>query len=86
MLGPEENLRSFTREGIVAFRERRWAGCRGGAFLAGNLDHLPEEQELQERFARFPALPDPEPYVPARRVPRRRSSSSSATPTSRTCG
>jgi predicted Zn-dependent peptidase len=65
VLGPEENLRSFTREGIVAFRERRWAGSRGGAFLAGNLDHLPEEQELHERFGRFPALPTPEPYTPA---------------------
>jgi predicted Zn-dependent peptidase len=65
VLGPEENLRSFTREGIVAFRERRWAGGSGGAFLAGNLDHLPDEQKLQELFARFPALPPPEPYVPA---------------------
>src|ERR1700688_4121469 len=65
VLGPEENLRAFTREGIVAFRERRWAGARGGAFLAGNLDHLPEEQELHERFARFPALAAPGPYVPA---------------------
>jgi predicted Zn-dependent peptidase len=65
VLGPEENLRSFTREGIVAFRERRWAGTRGGAFLAGNLEHLPAEEELQERFARFPSLPEPEPYVPA---------------------
>jgi predicted Zn-dependent peptidase len=65
VLGPEENLRSFTRDGIVAFRERRWAGSRGGAFLAGNLDHLPPESELHERFARFPALVDPEPYVPA---------------------
>ncbi|HYM53787.1 MAG TPA: pitrilysin family protein [Solirubrobacteraceae bacterium] len=65
VLGPEENLRSFTREGIVAFRERRWAGSRGGAFLAGNLDHLPGEEELQERFARFPALAEPEPYEPA---------------------
>jgi predicted Zn-dependent peptidase len=65
VLGPEENLRSFTREGIVAFRQRRWAGARGGAFLAGNLEHLPPEQELLERFARFPALPDPDPYPPA---------------------
>jgi len=65
VLGPEQNLRSFTREGIVAFRERRWAGARGGAFLVGNLEHLPEEQELHERFARFPALPEPEPFVPA---------------------
>jgi predicted Zn-dependent peptidase len=65
VLGPEENLRSFTREAIVAFRERRWAGSRGGVFLAGNLDQLPSEEELQERFGRFPALPVPEAYVPA---------------------
>jgi predicted Zn-dependent peptidase len=65
VLGPEENLRSFTREGIVAFRERRWSGARGGAFLAGNLDHLPAEEQLQDCFARFPALPEPDPYVPA---------------------
>jgi len=65
VLGPEENLRAFTREGIVAFRERRWAGARGGAFLAGNAEHLPAEAELQEMFGRFPALPEPEPYVPA---------------------
>jgi predicted Zn-dependent peptidase len=65
VLGREDNLRSFTREGIVAFRERRWAGARGGAFLVGNVDHLPGEDELHERFARFPALDDPQPYVPA---------------------
>jgi predicted Zn-dependent peptidase len=65
VLGPEENLRSFTREGIVAFRKRRWAGARGGAFLVGNLEHLPDEQQLQECFARFPALPTPEPYEPS---------------------
>ena len=40
--------------------------------------------ELHERFARFPALPEPEPYEPARSS-RRRRSSTSATPTSRTC-
>ncbi|HEY2571036.1 MAG TPA: pitrilysin family protein [Solirubrobacteraceae bacterium] len=65
VLGPEENLRSFTREGIVAFRERRWSGARGGVFLVGNLDHLPAEAQLQECFARFPALPPPDPYEPA---------------------
>jgi predicted Zn-dependent peptidase len=65
VLGPEENLRSFTREGIVAFRERRWAGARGGAFLVGNLDHLPAEEKLQECFGRFPALSASEPYEPA---------------------
>jgi predicted Zn-dependent peptidase len=65
VLGPEENLRSFTRAAIVAFRERRWAGARGGAFLVGNLDHLPPDAELHDCFARFPALGEPEPYVPA---------------------
>src|ERR1700733_9182118 len=65
VLGPEENLRSFTREGIVAFRERRWAVQHGGAFLVGNLDHLPDEQQLQDCFGRFPALPEPGPYEPS---------------------
>jgi predicted Zn-dependent peptidase len=65
VLGPEENLKSFTREGIVAFRERRWGGARAGAFLAGNLDHLPDEAQLQRCFGRFPVLPDPEPSIPA---------------------
>ncbi|HWG09697.1 MAG TPA: pitrilysin family protein [Solirubrobacteraceae bacterium] len=65
VLGPEENLRSFTRDGIVAFRERRWAGARGGAFLVGNVEHLPDEAELQELFGRFPPLPAPGPYDPA---------------------
>jgi len=65
VLGPEQNLRSFTREGIIAFRERRWAGARGAAFLVGNLDHLPAPEVVRECFARFPALPVPEPYEPA---------------------
>ncbi|HEY1832950.1 MAG TPA: pitrilysin family protein, partial [Solirubrobacteraceae bacterium] len=65
VLGPEENLRSFTREGIVAFRERRWNGARGGAFLVGNVEHLPAEADLHEAFSRFPSLPAPEPFEPA---------------------
>jgi predicted Zn-dependent peptidase len=65
VLGPADNLRAFTREGIVAFRNRRWSGARGGAFLAGNLDHLPGEQELHELFGRFPALPEPDPPLAA---------------------
>jgi predicted Zn-dependent peptidase len=65
VLGPEENLRSFTREGIIGFRERRWAGQRGAAFLVGNLDHLPDDGQLRECFERFPALPAPEPFEPA---------------------
>src|SRR5690348_5239377 len=65
VLGPEENLRSFTREGILAFRERRWAGARGGAFLAGNLEHLPPDDELAEMFGRFPGLAPPDAFEPA---------------------
>jgi predicted Zn-dependent peptidase len=65
VLGPEEHLRTFTREGIVAFRERRWAGARGGAFIVGNLEHVDENGAVAERFGRFPDLPAPEPYEPA---------------------
>jgi predicted Zn-dependent peptidase len=65
VLGPEENLKSFTREAIVTFRERRWAGARGGAFLVGNVEHVPPDEDLRELFGRFPTLPAPEPYVPA---------------------
>src|ERR671917_1238442 len=56
VLGPEEHLRSFSREAIVAFRSRRWAGERGGAFLVGNLGSLPGDDRLEELFGRFPAL------------------------------
>src|SRR5271163_3530867 len=45
VLGTEENLRAFSREAIVAFRERRWSGAHGGAFLVGNLDHLPDDEQ-----------------------------------------
>src|ERR671921_590641 len=65
VLGPEEHLRTFTREGIVAFRERRWSGGRGGAFIVGNLEHVPENGAVSERFARFPELPAPDPNAPA---------------------
>jgi predicted Zn-dependent peptidase len=56
VLGPEEHLRTFTREAIVAFRSRQWAGSRGGAFLVGNLEHVPEDRELVEGFGRFPSI------------------------------
>jgi predicted Zn-dependent peptidase len=66
VLGPVEHLRdTFTRDAIVAFRERRWGGARGGAFVVGNLEHLPADRALDELFGRFPTLPDPERYEPA---------------------
>ena len=56
VLGPEEHLRTFSREAIVAFRERQWAGSRGGAFLVGNLDGLPDDATLDDAFSRFPDI------------------------------
>jgi predicted Zn-dependent peptidase len=66
VLGPVEHLRdTFTRDGIVAFRERRWGGARGGAFVVGNLEHLPTNGALDDLFGRFPTLPEAEPYEAA---------------------
>jgi predicted Zn-dependent peptidase len=65
VLGPEEHLRGFSRESIIAFRERRWSPDRGGAFLVGNTDQVPDEQALHELFGRFPSLPSPPPFEPA---------------------
>src|SRR4051794_23388944 len=65
VLGPEEHLRTFSRDAIVAFRERQWAGARGGAFLAGNLEHLPPEDVLADAFGRFPSIRPDGGYEPA---------------------
>ena len=56
VLGPADHLRTFTRDAVVAFRSRQWAGSRGGAFLVGNLEHLPDDSELAETFGRFPSI------------------------------
>jgi predicted Zn-dependent peptidase len=65
VLGPEEHLRTFTRDAIVAFRDRRWAGARGGAFVVGNLEHVPDNGAFAALFERFPTLAPPEPFEPA---------------------
>src|ERR1700742_892167 len=66
VLGPAEHLRdTFTRDGIVAFRSRRWAPSRGGAFVVGNLSGLDDNGALEALFGRFPSEPVPEPYEPA---------------------
>src|SRR5436190_18860497 len=64
VLGPAEHLRTFTRDAILAFRERRWAPERGGAFIAGDLSHI-DAGRLDELFSRFPARNDPPPADPA---------------------
>ena len=56
VLGPPEHIQTFTRDAIVAFRERQWAGSRGGAFLVGNLSHVPDDAALEETFGRFPDI------------------------------
>jgi len=65
VLGPEEHLQTFTREGIVGFRERQWAGARGGAFIVGNIEHVEANGAVGELFGRFPTLGQPEGYDPA---------------------
>jgi predicted Zn-dependent peptidase len=65
VLGPEDHLRTFTRDAIVAFRERRWAGARGGALVVGNIDHVEANGATAALFERFPTLPPPDPFEPA---------------------
>ena len=31
-------------------------GAHGGAFLVGNLEHVPDDAELADRFGRFPSI------------------------------
>jgi predicted Zn-dependent peptidase len=67
VLGPAEHIRdTFTRDGIVAFRSRRWSPARGAAFAVGNLESLPSDDGvLDELFSRFQSQPEPGPYDPA---------------------
>jgi predicted Zn-dependent peptidase len=66
VLGTTEHLsETFTREGIIAFRARRWSPHQGAAFAVGNLDALGADGELDELFARFAPAPAPAPFEPA---------------------
>jgi predicted Zn-dependent peptidase len=66
VLGTVEHIRdTFSRDGIIAFRSRRWAPERGAAFAVGNLERVSSDGELHELFARFGPEPRPEPYDPA---------------------
>src|SRR4051794_19004256 len=70
VLGPPEHIATFSRDAIVAFRERRWEPSRGGAFLAGDVSHADDDQ-LAEMFARFPARTEPPAADPAPEFERR---------------
>jgi predicted Zn-dependent peptidase len=66
VLGTTEHLsKTFTRDGIIAFRQRRWSPRRGAGFAVGNLDSLGAEGELEELFARFPEAVEPNAYEQA---------------------
>ena len=67
VLGPAEHIRdTFTREGIVAFRSRRWAPSRGGAFVVGNLSGAGRERRRSTSCsAASRRSPSPTPYEPA---------------------
>jgi len=65
VLGPEEHLRTFSRDAILAFRRRQWAGARGAAVLAGNLEHVPSDDVIADAFGRFPAISPDGAYEPA---------------------
>jgi predicted Zn-dependent peptidase len=63
VLGPAEHLRdTFTRDGILSFRGRRWSPSRGAAFAVGNLEALGDNGALDEAFERFAPAPEPEPF------------------------
>ena len=68
VLGTSEHLKDvFSREGILAFRDRQWAPQRGAAFAVGNLEALSGSggDELEALFERFPARQTPAAYEPA---------------------
>ena len=66
VLGTTEHIRdTFSREGIMAFRARRWSPSRGAAFAVGNLDGLPENGAFEDLFVRFERRPAPESFEPA---------------------
>ena len=87
VLGPAEHIRdTFTRDGIVAFRSRRWAPARGGAFVVGNLER-PAATTARSTSCSAASRRDPRPSPTSRpRRPSRGCWCASATPTSRTCG
>jgi predicted Zn-dependent peptidase len=63
VLGPAEHLRdTFTRDGILAFRGRRWSAAKGAAFAVGNLEALGDNGALDELFERFQPSPEPDPF------------------------
>jgi predicted Zn-dependent peptidase len=55
ILGTEESVGSLSRDEVLGFRRRHWAGSRGGAFLVGNLTGL-ENGGVERLLERLPAV------------------------------
>ena len=87
VLGPAEHIRdTFTRDGIVAFRTRRWSPSAGRR-VRGRQPRGARRQRRARRAVRaLPARPGARALRPRPAAGRRASSCASATPTSRTCG
>jgi predicted Zn-dependent peptidase len=85
VLGPKEHLETFSRDAIIAFRERRWAAreaARSSSATRSTRATTPRSASCSSASRRSTS---PGPTSPRPRL-HPRSSSSSATPTSRTCG
>ncbi len=66
VLGPEENLGASRARASSRSASAAGPAARGGAFLAGNLEHLPAEDGAAGAASRAsPRCPSPTPYVPA---------------------
>ena len=87
VLGPAEHIRdTFTREGIVEFRNRRWAPERGGAFLVGNLEEPARERRRRRAVHALSEPPRAHSVRAGAPAAAAHPRQASATPTSRTCG
>jgi predicted Zn-dependent peptidase len=66
ILGTEERIRTASRDEILAFRARCWAGATGGAFVVGDPAAVgARDGRLEELIGRFPEVAPPEPPEPA---------------------
>ena len=68
VLGPAQHIRErFTREGILAFRSRRWAPGAAAALMVGNLDFVPGNGDgaVGNLFERLPPAAEPDSFEPA---------------------
>lgn len=82
ILGTEQSLGTLSRDDVLGFRARHWAGPRGGAFLVGNLSGA-QGGAIQRSLERLPdvrdatAAPPPPPEMTSEILVERRDSKQS---------